>query len=245
MAVQDNRVIIVTGASRGLGRTIALRFGLAGARIVVNYRERHQEAVAVVERITEQGGQALSHQADVRQGAMVDAMIDVAMKQWGTVDVLVNNAGITRDGLAVRMSEQEWDDVLSTNLTGPFHCIRAVSRAMMRQRSGHIISLASLTGLQGRAGQANYSAAKAGLVGLTRSTAKELGRFNIKANAVLPGFLATEMGCSVSGAALDRIIEENSLGRSSTQEEVSDFIYHLSLMQHVSGQVFNLDSRIL
>jgi 3-oxoacyl-[acyl-carrier protein] reductase len=245
MAVQDNRVIIVTGASRGLGRTIALRFGLAGARIVVNYRERHQDAVAVVDRITEQGGQALSHQADVRQGAVVDAMIDATMKQWGTVDVLVNNAGITRDGLAVRMSEQEWDDVLSTNLTGPFHCIRAVSRAMMRQRSGHIISLASLTGLQGRAGQANYSAAKAGLVGLTRSTAKELGRFNIKANAVLPGLLATEMGSSVSGAALDRIIEENSLGRSSTQEEVADFIYHLSLMQHVSGQVFNLDSRIL
>jgi 3-oxoacyl-[acyl-carrier protein] reductase len=245
MAVQDNRVIIVTGASRGLGRTIALRFGLAGARIVVNYRERHQDAVAVVDRIMEQGGQALSHQADVRQGAMVDAMIDAVMKQWGTVDVLVNNAGITRDGLAVRMSEQEWDDVISTNLTGPFHCIRAVSRAMMRRRSGHIISLASLTGLQGRAGQANYSAAKAGLIGLTRSTAKELGRFNIKANAVLPGFLATEMGSSVSGAAMDGIMEENSLGRSSTQEEVADFIYHLSLMQHVSGQVFNLDSRIL
>jgi 3-oxoacyl-[acyl-carrier protein] reductase len=244
MMVRDNRVIIVTGASRGLGRTIALRFGLAGARIVVNYRERHKDAVAVVDRITEQGGQALPHQADVRQGVMVDAMIDAAMKQWGRVDVLVNNAGITRDGLAVRMYEQEWDDVLATNLTGPFHCIRAVSRAMMRQRSGHIISLASLTGLQGRAGQANYSAAKAGLVGLTRSTAKELGRFNIKANAVLPGFLATEMGSSVSGAALDRIIEENSLGRSSTREEVADFIYHLSLMQHVSGQIFNLDSRI-
>jgi len=245
MTVQDIRVIIVTGASRGLGRTIALRFGLAGARIVVNYRERHQDAVAVVNRISEQGGQALSYQADVRQGTMVDAMIDATMNQWGSVDVLVNNAGITRDGLTIRMSEQEWDDVLSTNLTGPFHCIRAVSRAMMRQRSGHIISLASLTGLQGRAGQANYSAAKAGLVGLTRSTAKELGRFNIKANAVLPGFLATELGSSVSGAVLDRIIEENSLGRSSTQEEVADFIYHLSLMQHVSGQVFNLDSRIL
>lgn len=245
MAVQDNRVIIVTGASRGLGSTIALRFGLAGARIVVNYRERHKDAVAVVDRITKQGGEALAFRADVRQGIEIDAMIDTAMKRWGTVDVLVNNAGITRDGLAVRMSEQEWDDVLSTNLAGPFHCIRAVSRAMMRQRSGHIISLASLTGLQGRAGQANYSAAKAGLVGLTRSTAKELGRFNIKANAVLPGFLATEMGSSLSGAALDRIIEANSLGRSSTEEEVADFIYHLSLMQHVSGQVFNLDSRIL
>ena len=245
MAEHDNRVIIVTGASRGLGRTIALRFGLAGARVVVNYLERHRDAVAVADSITNRGGEALAIQADVRQGVETDAMIDAAMKRWGTVDVLVNNAGITRDGLAVRMSEQEWDDVLSTNLTGPFHCIRAVSRAMMRRRSGHIISLASLTGLQGRAGQANYSAAKAGLVGLTRSTAKELGGFNIKVNAVLPGFLGTEMGNSVSSAVLDRIIEENALGRSSTQEEVADFIYYLSLMHHVSGQVFNLDSRIL
>ena len=171
-------------------------------------------------------------------------MIDAAIEQWGTVDVLVNNAGITRDGLAVRMSEQEWDDVLSTNLTGPFHCIRAVSRTMMRRRSGHIISLASLVGLQGRVGQANYSAAKAGLVGLTRSTAKELGGFNINVNAVLPGFLETEMGNAVSRSILDRIKAENALGRSSTQEEVAEFIYHLSCMHNVSGQVFNLDSRI-
>jgi 3-oxoacyl-[acyl-carrier protein] reductase len=244
MADRDNRVIIVTGASRGLGRTIALRFGLAGARVVINYLERHQDAVAVADSITRQGGDALAVQADVRQGTEVDAMIDAALKRWGTVDVLVNNAGITRDGLAVRMPEQDWDDVLSTNLTGPFHGIRAVSRTMMRQRSGHIISLASLSGMQGRAGQANYSAAKAGLVGLTRATAKELGGFNIKVNAVLPGFLETEMGNSVSRSVLDRIIGENALGRSSTREEAAEFIYHLSLMHHVSGQVFNLDSRI-
>jgi len=245
MAGRDNRVIIVTGASRGLGRTIALRFGIAGARVVVNYRERHQDAVGAVDRITKQGGEALALQADVRQGTMVAAMIDVVVKRWGKVDVLVNNAGITRDRLAVRMSEQEWDDVISTNLTGPFQCIRAVSRVMMRQRSGHIISLASLSGLQGREGQVNYAAAKAGLIGLTRSTAKELGRFNIRANAVLPGFLATEMSTLVSEPVRSRIIEENALGRASTQEEIAEFIYHLSLMQHVSGQVFNLDSRIV
>ncbi len=245
MTVRDNRVIIVTGASRGLGRMIALRFGLAGARVAVNYLERRLDAAAVADSITKQGGEALAIQADVRQGTMVDAMIDMVMKRWGTVDVLVNNAGITRDGLAVRMSEKDWDDVIATNLTGPFQCIRAVSQAMMRQRTGHIISLASLTGMQGRAGQANYSAAKAGLIGLTRTTAKELGRFNIKANAVLPGFLETEMGNSVSDSMRNMIIEENTLGRASTQEEVADFIYHLSLMQHVSGQVFNLDSRIL
>lgn len=245
MTVRDNRVIIVTGASRGLGRMIALRFGLAGARVAVNYLERHQDAVDVTERITEQGGEAVALQADVRQGPMVDAMLDAVVKRWGTVDVLVNNAGITRDGLAVRMSEKDWDDVLSTNLTGPFQCIRAVSRTMMRRRSGHIISLASLTGMQGRAGQVNYSAAKAGLIGLTRAAAKELGRFNIRANAVLPGFLATEMGDAVSGPVRSRILSEHALGRASTQEEVADFIYHLSRMQHVSGQVFNLDSRIV
>jgi 3-oxoacyl-[acyl-carrier protein] reductase len=245
MAGQDNRVIIVTGASRGLGRTIALRFGNAGARTVVNYLERQQDALAVADSITKQGGEALALKADVRMGPMVDAMIDEVVKRWGTVDVLVNNAGIIRDGLAVRMSEQEWEDVLSTNLTGPFHCIRSVSRAMMRQRSGHIISLASLTGIQGRAGQANYSAAKAGLIGLTRATAKEMGRFNIKANAVLPGYLATEMGSSVSDSLRNRISEENTLGRASTQDEVAEFIYHLSLMNNVSGQVFNLDSRII
>jgi len=245
MAWQDNRVIIVTGSSRGLGSLIALRFGKAGARVVINYLDRHAEAVAVVKSIAKQGGEALALQADVRQGALVEEMIEEVVKRWGTIDVLVNNAGITRDGLAITMTEQDWDDVLLTNLTGPFHCIRAVSRIMTRQRSGHIISLASLAGMQGRAGQANYSAAKAGLVELTRSTAKELGSFNIRANAVLPGFLSTEMGTSVPQSVRSRIIGENTLGRTSSPEEVADFIYHLSLMQHVSGQIFNLDSRIL
>ena len=244
MTARDKRVVIVTGASRGLGRTIALRFGIAGARVVVNCRERTDDASAVAGLITKQGGDALVVQADVRRSDRVDGMIEAALTRWERVDVLVNNAGITRDSLAVRMSEQDWDDVLATNLTGPFHCIRAVSRAMTRQRSGHIISLASLTGLQGRAGQVNYAAAKAGLIGLTRSTAKELGRFNIRANAVLPGFLATDMGNSAPETVRERVAEENALGRTSTQEEVADFIYHLSLMQHVSGQVFNLDSRI-
>lgn len=243
MAGRDNRVIIVTGASRGLGREIALRFGRAGDRIVVNYREQEHDALDVVQEVRKLGGEAVAFRADVSHADEVEAMVRDALGMWGSVDVLVNNAGISRDSLALSMSEENWDNVLSTNLTGSFHCIRAVSGAMMRQRSGHIISISSISGVQGRAGQANYAASKAGLIGLTREAAKELGRFNVKANTVLPGFLATEMGNSMPESVRCRIIEENTLGRSSGQEEVVEFIYHLSLMQYVSGQVFNLDSR--
>jgi 3-oxoacyl-[acyl-carrier protein] reductase len=143
------------------------------------------------------------------------------------------------------MSEEEWDDVSDANLSGPFHCIRAVSDHMIKQRSGHIINISSIVGLQGREGQANYSAAKAGLIGLTKAAAKEFGLFNIKVNAVLPGYLPTEMGTTISNEMHKRILRDNTLGRGSDADEVADLIYQLSLMHNVSGQVFNLDSRIL
>jgi len=241
----QQRVVIVTGASRGLGREISLQFGMSGCRVVVNYREREGDARVVAEEIRRRGGEAIAVRADVRRPDEVDPMIDEALQRWGTVDVLVNNAGMARNALAVRMDETDWDSVMDTNLKGPFLCMRAVSRAMMKQRSGHIISIASIAGARGREGQANYAASKAGLIGLTKAAAKELGRSNIQVNCVLPGYLPTDMGAAAPESVIARILAETTLGRTSNAAEVATFIHHLSLMKNVSGQVFNLDSRVL
>jgi 3-oxoacyl-[acyl-carrier protein] reductase len=245
MPSEGNRVVIVTGASRGLGRTVALRFGAAGDRVVINYLNRRDMAESAAAAVRERGGEAVIYRADVRSSAEVDALISDAAGRWGRIDVLVNSAGIARDGLAVRMSGQDWDAVMDTNLSGPFRCLRSAARIMIQQRSGHIISLSSLAGLQGREGQANYSASKAGLIGLTRAAAGELGQYNIQVNAVLPGYLETDMGKAVRDDVRRQIVASNVLGRTSDPEEVAEFIYRLTLMRSVSGQVFNLDSRLL
>ncbi len=239
------RVVMVTGASRGLGREIAIRFGRSGDRVVINYLNSEADARAVEGTIAASGGEALILRADVREPVAVEAMVERVRDVWGGIDVLVNNAGIIRDGIALRMSESDWDSVLDTNLRGAFLCVRAVSRIMAERRSGAVISISSISGVQGREGQANYSAAKAGLIGLTKAVARELGSRNIRVNAVLPGYLETEMGRELSQAIVAKIGKENVLGRSTTPSEVAGFIYHLSLMENVSGQVFNLDSRLL
>jgi 3-oxoacyl-[acyl-carrier protein] reductase len=239
------RVVIVTGASRGLGREIALQFGTSGCRVVVNYREREDDARMVAEDIRRQGGEAITIRADVRRPDEVDPMVGEALQRWDSIDVLVNSAGMTRDALAMRMDEADWDSVMDANLKGPFLCMRAVSRAMMKQRSGHIISIASIAGVRGREGQANYAASKAGLIGLTKAAAMELGRSNIQVNCVLPGYLTTDMGTAVPESVFARMLAETTLGRTSNAAEVAVFIRHLSLMKNVSGQVFNLDSRVL
>jgi 3-oxoacyl-[acyl-carrier protein] reductase len=211
----------------------------------VNFLSREKEAAAIVQDITCNGGEAVSFRADVRDGSNVEKMIKDTVERWGRVDILVNNAGMARDRILLRMTEQDWDDVVAINLTGPFHCVRAVSPIMARQREGHIINISSIVGIQGREGQANYSASKAGLIGLTKACARELGRYNIKVNTVLPGFVQTDMGGKISDAVFDRILRENALGRVSDPREVAGFVYHLSLMNNVSGQIFNLDSRVL
>jgi 3-oxoacyl-[acyl-carrier protein] reductase len=239
------RVIVITGASRGLGREIALCFGRAGDRVVVNFLYNDHAARRVAEEISRNNGDSICYKADVKNSVEVDAMIRHTIELWGAVDVLINNAAQTRDRIMLRMTEEDWDAVVDTNVSGPFRCIRAAVHQMFKQRRGHIINISSIVGMQGREGQANYSSAKAGLIGLTKASAKELGSFNIKVNVVLPGYLATEMGSNISDSVHDRILKENALGKASEPQEVAAFIYHLSLMNNVSGQVFNLDSRII
>lgn len=239
------RVVIVTGASRGLGRAIALRFGRAGERVVVNFLHDEGKAASSADEIHDAGGEAIVIRADVRDAAAVDSLIRETVRRWGFVDVFVNNAGLVNDGLLMGMTEKAWDDVLDTNLKGPFLCMRGVSKVMMKQRQGHIISVSSIVGLQGREGQANYAASKAGLIGLTKSAARELGRYSINVNAILPGYIRTEMSAEVSDTVRKRVLKENVLGRTSNAEEVAEFIFRLSLMKNASGQVFNLDSRIV
>jgi 3-oxoacyl-[acyl-carrier protein] reductase len=244
-AAKAARVVVVTGSSRGLGRAIALQFGKNGDKVVVNYLSNEENARAVVHDIIAASGDAIPFRADVSSAKDVDALINAAIVRFGRVDVLVNNAGRTKDHLLLRMEERDWDDVIETNLSGSFNCMRSVSNIMVKQRDGHIISIASIVGMQGREGQANYSASKAGLIGLTKSCARELGPYNIKVNAVLPGYLKTDMGETIATSVKERIEQENTLQRSTQPAEVAEFIFHLSRMNNVSGQIFNLDSRIV
>jgi 3-oxoacyl-[acyl-carrier protein] reductase len=241
----QRQVAVVTGAARGLGRHIALALARAGKRVLVNYVSSHDAAEEIVRQILESGGTAASCRADVRSRQEMDRLFSETMKRWGTVAVVINSAGVNRDGLHIRMSEQNWDDVITTNLTGPFHVIRSAAPYMIQQRHGHIINIGSITGIQGREGQANYSASKAGLVGLTKAAARELGRSGIQVNMVLPGFLMTDMANNVSKDMQQNILRNHCLERTTDADEVTRFICHLAHMKNVSGQIFNLDSRIL
>jgi 3-oxoacyl-[acyl-carrier protein] reductase len=242
---KDKRVVIVTGATRGLGKAVALRFGRAGCSVVVNYYEREPDARDVAVAIHASGGEAICCKADVRRSPDVAAMVQRALDLGKGLDLLVNNAGLAMDGLLLRMSEEEWDRVIDTNLTGAFHCILDAASHMSREKGGHIINISSIVGVQGREGQANYASSKAALIGLTKAAAQELGSSNIQVNAVLPGYLPTDMGGTVSEAMHSKILDRNVLKRTSDAAEVADFIYHISCMKNVSGQMFNLDSRIL
>lgn len=236
------RVVIVTGASRGLGRAIALGFGQAGDRVLVNYRTEASEADQTVRAIAEAGGVAIAYQADVRDSRAVAAMVAAAMNRWGRVDVLVCNAGVTAGGLALRLSDDAWERVVSTILTGTFHCLRHTGPVMQAQQSGAVIFLGSLAGSQGCSGEAPYAAAKAGLLGLMRSVAREWGAIPVRVNMILPGWHAT---------ALTEFQNDPSrppfapvLGHGATMESVATFVVALAALPHVSGQVFTLDSRI-
>ncbi|MEK6680926.1 MAG: SDR family NAD(P)-dependent oxidoreductase, partial [Nitrospirota bacterium] len=225
--------------------------------VLVNYLAQKKEAEDVAEKIKRLDGEAEIYKGDVTNIKDVENMIDAAMKRWSRIDVLINNAGVARDSLLIKMSEDDWDKVIDTNLKGAFNCIREVTRIFIQQKNGHIINIASIVGIQGRIGQANYAASKAGLIGLTKAAAIELGEYNIRVNAVIPGYIPTEMGADISDKIKEQIIGKNVLkrypptltlpleGGGKGEGEIADFVHYLSTKENISGQVFNLDSRII
>ncbi len=239
----DGKAAVVTGASRGIGRTVALRLAAEGAKVVVNYSGSQDKAEAVVEEIRAAGGEAFVFQANVSDADQVKDMMDETIKQFGSIDFLVNNAGITRDNLLMRMKEDEWDDVLSINLKGVFLCTKAVTRQMMRQRSGKIVNLASVVGIVGNPGQANYVAAKAGVIGLTKTTAKELAARNILVNAVAPGFITTDMTDDLGDDMKEQLLSTIPLGKLGSAEDVANTVAFLlsDEAKYITGQTINVD----
>jgi 3-oxoacyl-[acyl-carrier protein] reductase len=237
------RVALVTGASRGIGRAIAEHLGCLGARVAVNYRAQEEAAENVVASIQSAGGQAVAVQADVRSADAVTAMVQGIESAWGPVDILVNNAGITRDGMFARMSEEDWVAVIDTNLNGAFHCTKAVLRRMIRRRWGRIISISSVAGLAGNGGQANYAAAKAGLIGFTRSLAKEVGARNITVNAVAPGFIETDMTADLAQDWKQQVLTLTPAGRFGAPGEVAAVVAFLAsdAAAYITGQVISVD----
>lgn len=234
-------VAIVTGASRGIGRAIALALAAEGANVVVNYASSSTAAQEVVAAITEAGGTAVALQADVSKLEQVDGLLKDTMEKFGRVDVIVNNAGITRDTLLLRMKPEDWQAVIDLNLTGVFLCTRAVSKVMLKQKSGRIINIASVAGQMGNPGQANYSAAKAGVIGFTKTVAKELASRGITVNAVAPGFIATDMTSELKS---EEILKYIPLGRYGEPEEVAGMVRFLAAdaaAAYITGQVFNVD----
>jgi 3-oxoacyl-[acyl-carrier protein] reductase len=240
LPLQD-QVALVTGASRGIGRAIAFALAQEGAKVVVNYSSSEAAAESVVGEIQQQGGEALALQADVSQTEQVDHLVEKTQEKWGKINILVNNAGITKDNLLIRMKLEDWQSVLALNLTGVFLCTRAVGKLMLKQRRGRIINIASVSGQMGNPGQANYSAAKAGVIGLTKTLAKEFASRGITVNAVAPGFIETDMTHDLKAEEILKLIP---LGRFGKPEEVAQMVSFLAsnpASAYITGQVFNVD----
>ena len=237
------KIALVTGAARGIGKEIALTLAGSGATVIVNYNGSKERAEAVVSEIKANGGEAEAIQCNVADFEASEAMIKDVLAKYGKVDILVNNAGITKDNLIMRMSEAEYDAVLDTNLKGAFNMIRHLSRAFLKQRSGKIINISSVSGVMGNAGQSNYSASKAGLIGLTKSVARELASRNVCVNAVAPGFIATEMTEVLSEDYQKKINEMIPLGKMGSTKDIANMVLFLAGNQsdYITGQVIHVD----
>ena len=239
----SNRVALVTGASRGIGRGIALELAASGARVIVNYRGQQQAADEVVAAIEAAGGSATAVQADVAQQADIERLIKTTQDTYGRLDILINNAGITRDNLLLRMKDDEWDDVLSTNLRSVYLLTKAALRPMMKARWGRIITITSVVGLTGNAGQANYAAAKAGLIGFTKSVAREMASRGITANAVAPGYIETDITKDLSDEIKATALANIPLGRMGRPDDVAGAVVFLAsdAAAYITGQTLAVD----
>jgi 3-oxoacyl-[acyl-carrier protein] reductase len=239
----EGRVALVTGGSRGIGRAIALRLGASGHSVAVNYSSNDAAAAEVVKMIEEGGGRASAFGADVSDAAQVESMFDTVASDLGPVEVLVNNAGITRDTLLLRMSEDDFDQVIATNLRSAYLCTRLALRAMIRARWGRVVSIASVAGITGNAGQSNYAASKAGMIGFSKAVAKEVGSRGITVNVVAPGFIATELTEDLSEAVKQEAVSRISAGRFGVADEVAAAVEFLvsDAASYVSGHVLAVD----
>lgn len=239
------KVAIVTGASKGIGRGIALRFAQAGANVICVSRTE-ADVIAVSEAINSSGGKSGYFAADIARGEQVAALVASVLDQNERIDILVNNAGVTRDGLLMRMSETDWDAVLDINLKGAFHTTKAVIRPMMKQRSGRIVNITSIVGLTGNGGQTNYSASKAGLIGFTKSTAKEFASRGITVNCVAPGYIETDMTEAISEAAKEKLLSQIPLGRIGQADDIAGMVQFLASDEagYITGQTFTVDGGI-
>ena len=234
---------VVTGASRGIGRAIALELANQGAKVVVNYSGSEQKAMQVVEEIKANGGEAIAVQANVSHSESVQQLMKTAIDTFGSLDILVNNAGITRDNLLMRMKDDEWDDVINTNLKGVFLCTKAVTRQMMKQRAGRIINISSIVGVAGNPGQANYVAAKAGVIGLTKTTAQELASRNILVNAIAPGFITTEMTDGLPEDLKEVMLKQIPLAKLGQPEDIAKAVAFFASdnANYITGQTLHID----
>jgi 3-oxoacyl-[acyl-carrier protein] reductase len=240
-----DKIAIVTGASRGIGRAVALDLAKKGVKVVVNYAGNEEKANETVHAIKALGSEAIAVQADISNTNEVAEMIKITIDTFGKIDILVNNAGITKDNLLMRMKEDEWDAVINTNLKGVFLCTKAVSRHMIRQKSGRIINISSIVGVAGNAGQANYAAAKAGVIGLTKTTAKELASREITVNALAPGFIETDINLELAknDEWKQSTLKLIPLGRPGTVQDVAHTVTFLASEQakYITGQILSVD----